>query len=84
MLNLRGSKTFRTNFDIIFRANLIIQISSFFSAEDDEVLMDLAQELNDGTPVRMEDCEAFKCEVVKYGKQAYEIVSKALEDRRRK
>jgi len=54
------------------------------SAEDDEVLMDLAQELNDGTPVRMEDCEAFKCEVVKYGKQAYEIVSKALEDRRRK
>jgi len=54
------------------------------SAEDDEVLMDLAQELNDGTPVRMEDCEAFKCEVVKYGKQAYEIVSKALEERRRK
>ena len=46
--------------------------------------MDLAQELNDGTPVRMEDCEAFKCEVVKYGKQAYEIVSKALEERRRK
>ena len=68
----------------MLRSNLLIQISLFFSAEDDEVLMDLAQELNDGTPVRMEDCEAFKCEVVKYGKQAYEIVSKALEDRRRK
>jgi len=54
------------------------------SAEDDDVLMDLAQELNDGTAVRMEDCEAFKCEVVSYGKQAYEIVAKALEDRRRK
>ena len=62
----------------------MILFTLLFSAEDDEVLMDLAQELNDGTPVRMEDCEAFKCEVVKYGKQAYEIVSKALEDRRRK
>jgi hypothetical protein len=54
------------------------------SAEDDEVLMDLAQELNDGTAVRMEDCEAFKCEVVSMGKQAYEIVSEALEDLRRR
>ena len=55
-----------------------------FSVEDDDVLMDLAQELNDGTAVRMEDCEAFKCEMVSMGKQAYEIVSKALEERRRK
>ena len=46
--------------------------------------MDLAQELNDGNALRMEDCEAFRCEVVSMGKQAYEIVAKALEDRRRK
>ena len=38
--------------------------------------MDLAEELNDGKAVRMEDCEAFKCEMVSMGKQAYEIVSK--------
>ena len=55
--------------------NLIFLAFLFFSA-DDEALMDLAEELNDGKAVRMEDCEAFKCEMVSMGKQAYEIVSK--------
>lgn len=47
-------------------------------AENDaELLVDLAQ-LNGGgnKPLRMEDCEAFKCEVVSFGKKAYELVSK--------
>ena len=31
-----------------------------------------------GHMLRMEDCEAFKCEVVSLGRKAYEMVSKGL------
>lgn len=45
---------------------------------DEELLVDLATQLNGGNnkPLRIEDCEAFKCEVVSFGKKAYELVSK--------
>lgn len=43
---------------------------------DEELLVDLAQ-LNHGeAPLRMEDCDAFKCQVVSLGKKAYDVVSK--------
>lgn len=47
---------------------------------DEELLVDLAQ-LNHGeAPLRMEDCDAFKCQVVSLGKKAYDVVSKFWRD----
>ena len=50
-----------------------------YSNDEDGDVLDL-KNLNNGQPLRMEDCEAFKCEVVSLGKKAYEIVSKNIYD----
>jgi len=44
----------------------------------DEEILDLNKLNKEGQALRMEDCDAFKCEMVSLGKQAYEIVSKNI------
>ena len=49
----------------------------FFSVQDeDDIIPDLSED--ESAILRMEDCEAFKCEVVSFGRQAYDLVAKSL------
>ena len=50
----------------------------FFSVlqDEDDIIPDLSED--ESAILRMEDCEAFKCEVVSFGRQAYDLVAKSL------
>ena len=43
---------------------------------EDDIIPDLSED--ESAILRMEDCEAFKCEVVSFGRQAYDLVAKSL------
>ena len=56
---------------------LVTFIFYFFSVQDeDDIIPDLSED--ESAILRMEDCEAFKCEVVSFGRQAYDLVAKSL------
>ena len=44
--------------------------------DEDDIIPDLSED--ESAILRMEDCEAFKCEVVSFGRQAYDLVAKSL------
>ena len=54
----------------------------FFSVNEEEILPDLSED--ESAILRMEDCEAFKCEVVSVGRQAYDLVAKSLRENEQK
>ena len=58
---------------------LVTYIFFFFCSvlqDEDDIIPDLSED--ESAILRMEDCEAFKCEVVSFGRQAYDLVAKSL------
>ena len=56
----------------------------FFSVlqNEEDIIPDLSED--ESAILRMEDCEAFKCEVVSVGRQAYDLVAKSLRENEQK
>ena len=48
------------------------------SSLEEDIIPDLSED--ESAILRMEDCEAFKCEVVSLGRQAYDLVAKSLRE----
>ena len=49
---------------------------------EEDIIPDLSED--ESAILRMEDCEAFKCEVVSIGRQAYDLVAKSLRENEQK
>ena len=57
---------------------LVFCFSCSVSSLEDDIIPDLSED--ESAILRMEDCEAFKCEVVSLGRQAYDLVAKSLRE----
>ena len=59
-------------------------LNLFFSVlqNEEDIIPDLSED--ESAILRMEDCEAFKCEVVSVGRQAYDLVAKSLRENEQK